>query len=118
MGSIEEQAASIQEQPTAELPSKDELLARAAEGDTITQDEVSRLAEEEAKLNNQGLPAKGSVAATAQSIHDKQENFLETAAEVKQKKPEEITKEDAAKLMSAQVCFLSLLVICSRLGLC
>ena len=39
----------------------------------------------------------------AQSIHDKQENFKAVAAEVTSKPEAELTKEDAAHLMSAEV---------------
>lgn len=40
----------------------------------------------------------------AQSIHDKQENLKAVASEVTSKPEAELTKEDASRLMSAEVC--------------
>ncbi|ENH63849.1 hypothetical protein FOC1_g10007990 [Fusarium oxysporum f. sp. cubense race 1] len=85
----------------AGLPTKDDIKAQAVDGRPITQAEASAIASEESALTGSG-PIKGGVAATAQSLHDKQQNFLEKAGEVVRKPPTEVTKEDAAEVQRAE----------------
>lgn len=84
------------------LPTKDDIKAQAVNGHPITQTEASMIASEESSLTGGG-PIKGGAAATAQSLHDKQNNFLETAGNVVRKAPTEVTKEDAAEVQRAEV---------------
>lgn len=42
----------------------------------------------------------------AQSIHDKQEHLKDVVREVTAKPESELTKEDASKMMSAEVCHI------------
>ncbi|KAF5001072.1 hypothetical protein FGRMN_1266 [Fusarium graminum] len=83
------------------LPTKDDVKTQAIDGHPITQIEASSIASEESGLTGSG-PIKGGVAATAQSLHDKQNNFLEKAGEVARKPPSEVTKEDAAEIQRAE----------------
>lgn len=86
----------------AVLPTKDDIKSQAVDGRPITQVEASAIASEESSLTGSG-PIKGGAAATAQSLHDKQQNFLEKAGEVARKPPTEVTKEDAAEVQRAEV---------------
>jgi hypothetical protein len=86
----------------ADLPTKDDIKSQAIGGRPITQAEASAIASEESGLTGSG-PIKGGAAATAQSLHDKQMNFLEKAGEVVRKPPTEVTKEDAAEVQRAEV---------------
>ncbi|AEO56587.1 hypothetical protein MYCTH_2301682 [Thermothelomyces thermophilus ATCC 42464] len=43
-------------------------------------------------------PIKGGPAATAQGLHDRQQNFLQVAGGVARKPSFEVTKEDAKKI--------------------
>uniref|UniRef100_A0A0D2YGD1 SMP domain-containing protein n=1 Tax=Fusarium oxysporum (strain Fo5176) TaxID=660025 RepID=A0A0D2YGD1_FUSOF len=88
----------------AGLPTKDDIKAQAVDGRPITQAEAAAIASEESALTGSG-PIKGGVAATAQSLHDKQQNFLEKAGEVVRKPPTEVTKEDAAEVQRAEVIY-------------
>ncbi|KAI1050795.1 uncharacterized protein FIESC28_00139 [Fusarium coffeatum] len=83
------------------LPTKDDIKAQAVDGRPITQTEAAALASEESGLTGGG-PIKGGAAATAQSLHDKQMNFLEKAGDVVRKAPTEVTKEDAAEVQKAE----------------
>lgn len=87
---------------TSLLPNKDELREQAVEGRPITQTEASTIASAESELTGLG-PIKGGSAATAQSLHDKQQNFVAKAGDVARKPANEITKEDAAQVQSAEV---------------
>ncbi|KAL0931434.1 seed maturation protein pm25-like protein [Colletotrichum truncatum] len=84
-----------------EFPNKSELQKQAVEGRPITQTEASTVATLESNMTGSG-PIKGGSAATAQSLHDKQQNFVATAGEVARKPANEITKEDAAHVQSAE----------------
>lgn len=84
------------------VPSKSELQTQAQEGRPITQTEASEIAATESTITERG-PIKGGAAATAQSLHDRQQNFLGKAGEVARKPPSEITKEDAAQVQRAEV---------------
>ncbi|KAK3308458.1 uncharacterized protein B0T15DRAFT_524481 [Chaetomium strumarium] len=81
----------------SELPAKEQLAARATEGLPISQPEASAIAAAESDMTGRG-PIKGGPAAAAQSQHDRQQNFFAVAGEVGRKPPEEMTKEDAAKV--------------------
>ena len=85
-----------------DIPQKDELQARAMEGRPITQSEASTIAANESDMTGRG-PIKGGTAATAQSIHDRQQHFLEKAGDIARKPIDEITKKDAAEVQSAEV---------------
>ena len=86
------------------IPPKDELNSRAVEGHPVTQEEVSAM--EAAETDRTGFgPIKGGPAATAQSIHDKQQNFFQKAGDLGRKPVRDITKEDAAEVQKAEVCF-------------
>ncbi|KAI1029497.1 hypothetical protein LB504_010784 [Fusarium proliferatum] len=85
----------------SDLPTKDDIKSQAVDGRPITQAEASAIASEESALTGSG-PIKGGAAATAQSLHDKQQNFLEKAGEVVRKPPTEVTKEDAAEVQRAE----------------
>lgn len=87
-----------------EIPRKDELQERATDGHPMTKDEVSSIAQEETDLTGRG-PIKGGAAATAQSIQARQQNYVEAAGDVSRKPTEQITKEDAAEVQKAEVCF-------------
>jgi hypothetical protein len=85
------------------IPSKDQLRNRAAQGHIITQEEVAAIQAAEADLTGFGA-VKGGSAATAQSLHAKQQNFLAAANDVLRKPIQELTAEDASKLRKAEVC--------------
>ncbi|GKT49807.1 uncharacterized protein ColSpa_09988 [Colletotrichum spaethianum] len=87
-----------------QLPNKDEICQQAAEGEPITQTKASTFASVENDVTGFG-PIKGGTAATAQSVHDKQQNFISKAGDVARKPAQEITKEDAAAIQSAEVEF-------------
>ena len=84
------------------MPAKEDLRDRAVEGRPITQAEASRIAATESDMTGSG-PIKGGPAAAAQSLHDKQQNFMEKSGEIARKPADEITKEDAAEVQRAEV---------------
>lgn len=81
---------------------KDELKTRAVEGAPLSQDEVSAIESEETDRTGFG-PIKGGPAATAQSIHDKQQAFFQKAGDLARKPVGDITREDAAEVQKAEV---------------
>ncbi|KAG7289236.1 hypothetical protein NEMBOFW57_005601 [Staphylotrichum longicolle] len=81
----------------SELPAKEQLAAQATSGRPITQSEASAIAHAESDMTRRG-PIKGGTAATAQSLHDRQQNFYGVAGEVARKPSSEVTKEDAARV--------------------
>jgi hypothetical protein len=85
-----------------ELPAKEQLVAESTEGLPITQSKATAIAQAERDMTRRG-PIKGGPAATAQSLHDRQQNFFEVAGEVARKPSEEVTKEDAAKVKHFEV---------------
>ncbi|KAF4952963.1 hypothetical protein FSARC_12502 [Fusarium sarcochroum] len=85
----------------ADLPNKDQIKAQAVDGRPITQTEASVIASEESGLTGGG-PIKGGAAATAQSLHDRQMNFLDKAGEVVRKPADQVTKQDAAEVQKAE----------------
>ncbi|KAL2211801.1 hypothetical protein CC79DRAFT_1329084 [Sarocladium strictum] len=66
-----------------------------------TDEVASELAKAETKQTGTG-PIAGGAAATAQSIKDKQNNLNDTVHQVAGKAPEELTRDDAAKLQSRE----------------
>lgn len=88
----------------SELPAKEQLAAQATSGRPITQSEASAIAHAESDMTRRG-PIKGGTAATAQSLHDRQQNFYGVAGEVARKPSSEVTKEDAARVQHFEVCF-------------
>ncbi|KAK3903665.1 hypothetical protein C8A05DRAFT_14389 [Staphylotrichum tortipilum] len=81
----------------SELPTKTSLESQAASGRPITQAEVNAIAHAESDMTRRG-PIKGGTAATAQRLHDRQQNFFEVAGEVARKPSGEVTREDAAQV--------------------
>ncbi|KAK3297296.1 uncharacterized protein B0H64DRAFT_440772 [Chaetomium fimeti] len=81
----------------SELPPKEQLAAQATAGRPITQPEASAIAHDEFDMTRRG-PIKGGPAATAQSLHDRQQNFFEVAGDVARKPSGEVTQEDAKKV--------------------
>ncbi|KAF2996132.1 hypothetical protein E8E14_004000 [Neopestalotiopsis sp. 37M] len=89
----------------SDLPTKDQLHQQVVDGRPITKSEVADIAHAESERSDAG-PIKGGSAATAQSLHNKQQNFLEMAGEVARKYPGEITKQDAAEVQRAEARLL------------
>ncbi|GAB1314627.1 hypothetical protein MFIFM68171_04837 [Madurella fahalii] len=81
----------------SELPPKEQLAAQAEQGLPITQSTASAIAAAESDMTHRG-PIKGGPAATAQSLHDREENFLAIAGEVARKSADQVTKDDAARV--------------------
>lgn len=86
----------------SELPGKEQLAAQATEGRPITQSEASAIAHDESDMTRRG-PIKGGPAATAQSLHDRQQNFLGVAGDVARKPSGEVTREDARRVQHFEV---------------
>lgn len=86
----------------SELPPKEQLVEQATEGRPITQPEASAIAHAESDMTRRG-PIKGGPAATAQSLHDRQQNFFAAAGEVARKPPGEVTREDAKRVQHYEV---------------
>ncbi|KAI7776364.1 seed maturation protein pm25 [Diaporthe eres] len=84
----------------ATLP-KDKLKTRAVEGAPLSQEEVSAIQSEETSRTCFGA-VKGGPAATAQSIHDKQQTFFQKAGDLARKPVGESTREDAAEVQKAE----------------
>ena len=91
----------------SELPSRSQLTEQVTSGRPITQSEASAIAQAESDMTRRG-PIKGGTAATAQSLHDRQQNFYGVAGEVARKPSEEVTREDAARVQHFEVCGLFL----------
>ncbi|KAF3928943.1 hypothetical protein AA313_de0207125 [Arthrobotrys entomopaga] len=83
------------------LPAQAELVHQAEKGILFTPQQVAYIAQKETESNGPGIAA-GGPAATAQSLYDKQQNFLEEASKIIEKEPAAITKEDASHLMSLE----------------
>jgi len=88
----------------SELPTKEQLAAQATSGRPITQSEASAIAHAESDMTGRRHPIKGGTAATAQSLHDRQQNFYGVAGEVARKPSGEVTREDAARVQHFEVC--------------
>ena len=86
----------------SELPTKTSLESQAASGRPITQAEATAIAHAESDMTRRG-PIKGGTAATAQRLHDRQQNFFEVAGEVARKPSGEVTKDDAARVQRFEV---------------
>jgi multidrug resistance efflux pump len=100
----------------SELPAKEQLAAQATEGRPITQSEASAIAHAESDMTRRG-PIKGGPAATAQSLHDRQQNFFEVAGDVARKPSAEVTKEDAKKVQHFEVSRILTVLHLERLNL-
>ncbi|KXX73358.1 hypothetical protein MMYC01_209503 [Madurella mycetomatis] len=85
----------------SELPPKEQLAAQAEQGLRITQSTASAIAAAESDMTHRG-PIKGGPAATAQSLHDRQENFFAAAGEVARKPTDQVTKDDAARVQHSE----------------
>ena len=106
-----------------EYPNKHDVQERAAAGQPISQEEVSSLEREERDMTGWG-PVPGGTAgmspnlyssprrsetpahnplATAQSLHDRQMNFIAKEAELARKPADDITKDDAAEIQKLEV---------------
>ncbi|KAK6533486.1 hypothetical protein TWF694_002425 [Orbilia ellipsospora] len=83
------------------LPTQAELVHQAEQGILFTPQQVADITQKEAESNGSGIAA-GGPAATAQSLYDKQQNFLEEASKIIEKEPTTITKNDASHLMSLE----------------
>lgn len=92
----------------SELPPKEQLASQATEGRPITQSEASAIAHAESDMTRRG-PIKGGPAATAQSLHDRQQNFFGIAGDVARKPSTEVTKEDVKRVQHFEVR-----ITCSR----
>lgn len=88
----------------SELPAKEQLAAQAEQGPPITQSEASAIAAAESDMTGRG-PIRGGPAATAQSLHDREENFLAVAGEIARKPADQVTKEDAARVQHLEVTY-------------
>jgi hypothetical protein len=86
----------------SELPGKEQLAAQATSGRPITQSEASAIAHDESDMTRRG-PIKGGPAATAQSLHDRQQNFFDVAGDVARKPSGEVTREDARRVQHFEV---------------
>ncbi len=89
----------------SELPTKTSLESQAASGRPITQAEATAIAHAESDMTRRGS-IKGGTAATAQALHDRQQNFYEVAGEVARKPSEEVTREDAARVQRFEVSYV------------
>ncbi|KZL73596.1 hypothetical protein CT0861_09669 [Colletotrichum tofieldiae] len=78
----------------------------ADNGHVIFNKEVSEIAQAEKALTGNPIPAAGGLAATAQSLHDKQQKFLAKEAEIEKKPESEITKDNAKEIQSAEARLL------------
>ncbi|KZL81656.1 seed maturation protein pm25-like protein [Colletotrichum incanum] len=78
----------------------------ADNGHAISNKEVSEIAQAEKALTGNPVPAAGGLAATAQSLRDKQQNFLAKEVEIEKKPESDITNDDAKKSQSAEARLL------------
>ncbi|GJD03251.1 seed maturation protein pm25-like protein [Colletotrichum higginsianum] len=74
----------------------------ADNGHIISPKEISEIAQAEKAQTGNPVPAAGGLTATAQSLHDKQQNFLVKEAEIEKKPESDITKDDAKEIQSAE----------------
>ncbi|TQN69901.1 hypothetical protein CSHISOI_05576, partial [Colletotrichum shisoi] len=78
----------------------------ADNGHIISPKEISEIAQSEKDQTGNPVPAAGGLTATAQSLHDKQQNFLVKEAEIEKKSESDITKDDAKEIQSAEARLL------------
>ncbi|KAJ5013522.1 hypothetical protein K4K57_002713 [Colletotrichum sp. SAR 10_99] len=84
-----------------------EIIENLAEnGHIITAKEVADIDKAEKALTGNDHTVKNGLAATAQSIHDKQQTFLKMEADLKSKPESDITKDDAKELQTAEARLL------------
>ncbi|CCF40551.1 hypothetical protein CH063_11084 [Colletotrichum higginsianum] len=78
----------------------------ADNGHIISPKEISEIAQAEKAQTGNPVPTVGGLTATAQSLHDKQQNFLVKKAEIEKKPESDITKDDAKEIQSAEARLL------------
>jgi hypothetical protein len=81
-----------------------EERARDPNRPAFTQQLVDDVAALERDVSYNGQIAKGGVAATTESLYQKQQNKFKIESELARKPTEEITMDDAARMQSAEVC--------------
>ncbi|KAK2776563.1 seed maturation protein pm25-like protein [Colletotrichum kahawae] len=85
---------------------KETIKTLAENGHVITPQEVADIDKAEKTLTGNDHTVKNGLAATAQSMHDKQQTFLKKEADLKSKPESDITKDDAKDLQSAEARLL------------
>ncbi|KAF4808801.1 hypothetical protein CGCSCA5_v012000 [Colletotrichum siamense] len=85
---------------------KETIKNLAENGHIITAKEVADIDKAEKALTGNDHTVKNGLAATAQSIHDKQQTFLKMEADLKSKPESDITKDDAKELQTAEARLL------------
>ncbi|KAF4422615.1 hypothetical protein CFRS1_v001450 [Colletotrichum fructicola] len=85
---------------------KETIKNLAENGHIITAKEVADIDKAEKALTGNDHTVKNGLAATAQSMHDKQQTFLKTEADLKRKPESDITKDDAKELQTAEARLL------------
>ncbi|KAJ0330988.1 hypothetical protein COL922a_012125 [Colletotrichum nupharicola] len=78
----------------------------AENGHIITAKEVADIDKAEKALTGNDHTVKNGLAATAQSMHDKQQTVLKMEADLKSKPESDITKDDAQELQTAEARLL------------
>ncbi|KAI8167048.1 hypothetical protein K4K49_001919 [Colletotrichum sp. SAR 10_70] len=81
---------------------KETIKNLAEDGHIITAKEVADIDKAEKALTGNDHTVKNGLAATAQSMHDKQQTFLKMEADLKSKPESDITKDDAKELQTAE----------------
>ncbi|KAJ0365230.1 hypothetical protein COL26b_012169 [Colletotrichum chrysophilum] len=85
---------------------KETIKNLAENGHIITAKEVADIDKAEKALTGNDHTVKNGLAATAQSMHDKQQTFLKMEADLKSKPESDITKDDAKELQTAEARLL------------
>ncbi|KAF4847913.1 hypothetical protein CGCSCA4_v005174 [Colletotrichum siamense] len=85
---------------------KETIKNLAENGHIITAKEVADIDKAEKALTGNDHTVKNGLAATAQSVHDKQQTFLKMEADLKSKPESDITKDDAKELQTAEARLL------------
>src|SRR2546421_1115328 len=83
------------------LPNEQELKDRAAAGIPLSREEVADITRAEQDVAGQTV--RGGPAATAQSLYTKQQDFFKKTSNVMSQPVEQITKEEANQVESAEV---------------
>ncbi|EQB51191.1 hypothetical protein CGLO_09287 [Colletotrichum gloeosporioides Cg-14] len=85
---------------------KETIQKLAENGHVITAKEVADIDKAEKALTGNDHTVKNGLAATAQSMHDKQQTVLKMEADLKSKPESDITKDDAKELQTAEARLL------------
>ncbi|KAJ3963106.1 hypothetical protein N0V92_000085 [Colletotrichum tropicale] len=85
---------------------KETIKNLAENGHIITAKEVADIDKAEKALTGNDHTVKNGLAATAQSMHDKQQTVLKMEADLKSKPESDITKDDAKELQTAEARLL------------